>query len=94
MRPASGHRGTHRYLRRVVDAMLYVFHEGCQWRYLPDSFGPCTRVWSQLRRWSRNGTWARALTVLARRLWPTAAFSRSPETDRSCSGSRRWRSPA
>src|SRR4051794_41280569 len=23
-----------------------------------------TRVWSQFRRWSRNGTWARALTVL------------------------------
>ena len=51
-------------LRRVVDAMLYVSHTGCQWRYLPESFGPWTRVWSQFRRWSRNGTWARALTVL------------------------------
>lgn len=27
-------------LRRVVDAMLYVSHAGCQWRYLPESFGP------------------------------------------------------
>ena len=44
--------------------MLYVAHTGCQWRYLPESFGPWTRVWSQFRRWSRNGTWARALTVL------------------------------
>ena len=51
-------------LRTVVDAMLYVSHTGCQWRYLPGSFGPWTRVWSQFRRWSRNGTWARALTVL------------------------------
>jgi putative transposase len=51
-------------LRRVVDAMLYVSHTGCQWRFLPESFGPWTRVWSQFRRWSRNGTWARALTVL------------------------------
>jgi putative transposase len=51
-------------LRRVVDAMLYVSHTGCQWRYLPESFGPWPRVWSQFRRWSRNGTWARALTVL------------------------------
>jgi transposase len=51
-------------LRRVVDAMLYVSHTGCQWRYLPESFGPWTRVWSQFRRWSRNGTWTRALTVL------------------------------
>ena len=50
-------------LRSVVDAMLYISHTGCQWRFLPESFGPWTRVW-QFRRWSRNGTWARALTVL------------------------------
>ncbi len=51
-------------LRTVVDAMLYIAQTGCQWRYLPASFGPWTRVWSQFRRWSRNGTWAQALTVL------------------------------
>jgi transposase len=51
-------------LRRVVDGMLYISHTGCQWRFLPESFGPWTRVRSQFRRWSRNGTWARALTVL------------------------------
>ena len=31
-------------LRRTVDSMLYIAHTGCQWRYLPDSFGPWTRV--------------------------------------------------
>ena len=51
-------------LRKVVDAMLYVSHTGCQWRFLPESFGAWARVWSQFRRWSRNGTWTRALTVL------------------------------
>ncbi|MCU1615128.1 MAG: family transposase [Frankiales bacterium] len=51
-------------LRRVVDAMLHMSHTGCRWRFLPESFGPWTRVWSQFRRWSRNGTWARALSVL------------------------------
>ena len=51
-------------LRTVVDAMLYIAQTGCQWRYLPQSFGPWTRVWSQSRRWSRNGTPAQALTVL------------------------------
>ncbi|MCW2806082.1 MAG: transposase [Marmoricola sp.] len=44
--------------------MLYIAHTCCQWRYLPASFGPWTRVWSQFRRWSRNGTGAQALTVL------------------------------
>jgi putative transposase len=48
----------------VVDAMLYIAPTGCQGRYLPQSFGPWTRVWSQFRRWSRNGTWAQAPTVL------------------------------
>lgn len=58
---APGKRGPRHAadLRRVVDAMLYISHTGCQWR-----FGPWTRVWSQFRRWSRNGTWSRALTVL------------------------------
>ena len=51
-------------IRHVVDAMLYISHTGCQWRFLPEQFGPWTRVWSQFRRWSRNGTWARVLTAL------------------------------
>ena len=44
--------------------MLYISHTGCQWRFLPGEFGPWTRVWSQFRRWSRNGMWARVLTAL------------------------------
>jgi putative transposase len=43
-------------LRTVVDAMLYIAQPGCQCRYLPESFGRWTRVWSQFRRWSHNGT--------------------------------------
>lgn len=39
---------------------------GCQWRCLLAEFGPWTRVWSQFRRWSRNGTWARLLAELHR----------------------------
>ena len=43
--PASGPKhGSD--LRLVVDAMLHVTQTGCQWRYLPDAFGPWTRVWS------------------------------------------------
>lgn len=51
-------------LRTVADAMLYIAQTGCRRRYLPESFGPWTRVWSQFRRWSRNQSWARALSVL------------------------------
>jgi putative transposase len=60
-----GKRGPkHRDMRTVVDGILYVTWTGCQWRYLPESFGAWTRVWSQFRRWSRNGTWARLVAVL------------------------------
>ena len=50
-------------LRTIIDAMLYVTHTGCQWRYLPGDFGGWTRVWSQFRRWSdpKNGTFERLL---------------------------------
>jgi putative transposase len=27
-------------LRRVADAVLYIAQTGCQWRFLPVSFGP------------------------------------------------------
>ena len=49
---APGKRGPRHApdLRSVVDAMLYISHTGCQWWFLPGSFGPWTRVWSQLRR--------------------------------------------
>jgi putative transposase len=43
-------------LPSVVNAMLHIAQTGCQWGYLPASFGPRTRVWSQFRRWSRNGS--------------------------------------
>jgi putative transposase len=44
-------------LRTVVDAMPYIAQTGCQRRRLPAAFGQWTRVWSQFRHWSRNGTW-------------------------------------
>lgn len=43
-------------LRTVVNGLLYIAHTGCQWRYLPNEYGPWERVWSQFRRWSANGT--------------------------------------
>ena len=51
-------------LRHVVDAILYISHTGYQWRFLPEEFGPWTRVWSQFRQWSHNETWTRALSEL------------------------------
>jgi len=52
----------------VIDGVLYIAHTGCQWRCLPPQFGPWTRVWSQFRRWYRNGLWSRLPAELHRQV--------------------------
>jgi putative transposase len=51
--------------REMVEAMLFLARTGCQWRYLPERYGPWTAVWAQWRRWRSNGVWARAMERLA-----------------------------
>jgi putative transposase len=49
----------------VVDAMLYIAQTGCQWRALPPGAVPSVDPsLVAVCRWSRNGAWARAVTVL------------------------------
>ena len=43
-------------VRDVVDALLYVLHTGCQWRYLPKDFPPKSTVWRYFDEWRHNGT--------------------------------------
>jgi transposase len=43
-------------LRDVVDAILYILHSGCQWRYLPKDFPPRSTVWRYFDEWRHNGT--------------------------------------
>ena len=42
--------------------MLFLGRTGCQWRYLPEPYGPWGAVWKQWCRWRANGVWARAMT--------------------------------
>lgn len=43
-------------LRDVVDAILYLLHTGCQWRYLPRDFPPKSTVWRYFDQWRKDGT--------------------------------------
>ena len=71
----------------MVEAILFVARTGCQWRYLPERFGPWGSVWQQWRRWRANGVWARAMTRLAEHIRRKhdrgAAPSRSVRSARS-----------
>ena len=40
-------------LRTIFDAIFYVLHTGCPWRYLPASFPPWQTVFSHFRRLRR-----------------------------------------
>lgn len=43
-------------MRDVFDAILYLVHTGCQWRYLPSDFPPKSTVWRYFDRWRRDGS--------------------------------------
>jgi transposase len=40
---------------QVLNAVLYVAEQGCQWRGLPQRFGRWHTVYTRLNRWSKNG---------------------------------------
>jgi transposase len=64
-------------LREVVNAVLYVLHEGCRWRALPHDFPPWQTVYWYFARWSDDGTLVRIHDVLRRRT--RAQLGRDPD---------------
>mgnify|MGYP002735753972 CR=1 FL=1 len=56
-RPGGRPRTTDK--REIVGAILYLLRAGCAWRLLPHDFPPWQTVYYYLRRWEREGIWAR-----------------------------------
>lgn len=50
--------------RQRFDALRYMTHTGCQWRYLPGDFGTWGQVWGSFQRWSRAGVFGPVLAGL------------------------------
>lgn len=50
--------------RMRFDALLYMTHTGCQWRFLPDDFGTWASVWGSFNRWSKAGVFGPVLLGL------------------------------
>jgi putative transposase len=51
-------------LRSIFNAIFYVLHTGCPWRYLPSNFPPWQTVFYHFRQFSRKGTWVLLLRAL------------------------------
>ena len=64
-------------LREVVNAILYVLHEGCRWRALPHDFPAWGTVYWYFARWTDDGTLVRIHDVLRRQVREQAG--RDPE---------------
>ncbi len=64
-------------LREVVNAVLYVVHEGCRWRALPHDFPPWQTVYWYFARWTDEGTLVQINAVLRRQVRDAAG--REPE---------------
>ena len=64
-------------LREVVNAILYVLHEGCRWRALPHDFPAWQTVYWYFARWSDDDTLVRIQDALRRQL--RAAAGRDPD---------------
>jgi len=63
--PRRGRPRTHP-LRRVLDAIFYVLHTGCQWRYLPIDFPPWQTVFYHFRQFRIKNTLHGLYTALHR----------------------------
>lgn len=54
--------------REIVNAISYLSHTGCQWRYLPHDFPPPHYVYQFFNTWCKNGLLARINTALRKEL--------------------------
>jgi transposase len=49
---------------QVLNAILYVAEQGCNWRSLPKRFGKWHTVYTRMNRWSRRGVLDRVFAQL------------------------------
>jgi transposase len=63
--PRSHVGGTAADNRLFVEAVLYRFRAGIQWRDLPERFGDWKIVHQRFGRWAKSGIFDRVFTLLA-----------------------------
>lgn len=60
--PVSNNRcGRWRDHRQVINGIIHRLSTGCQWRQLPEHFGPWQTAHKRQTLWSADGTWERLL---------------------------------
>jgi transposase len=57
--------------RQTINGILWIIHSGAPWRDLPERYGSWKTVYDRFRRWHRDGTLIKILSVLDLILPPT-----------------------
>lgn len=55
--PKTGGRPAKHSRREILNAVLYITHAGCPWRFLPRTFPPWSTVYGYFWRWSKVDIW-------------------------------------
>lgn len=76
-KPGSGRKRTVN-IREVVNALFYLTHTGCPWRYLPKDFPIWQHVYYYFVQWTDNDTLVTINTNLRRQIRITAARDADP----------------
>lgn len=63
--------------REIVNAILYLLHNGSVWRALPHDLPPWPTVWTYFREWREAGVWKTVHDTLHRQV--RVAEGRDPE---------------
>jgi transposase len=50
--------------RQVLNGILYVLLNGCQWAELPPNLGAYVTCWRRYTEWSKDGTWEKIWLAL------------------------------
>ena len=64
--------------REIVNAILYLLKEGCQWRSLPHDFPHWSTVRTYFDRWKRKKVWHRLNQILREELRVQQGRERKP----------------
>ncbi len=65
-------------LREVLNAIFYLLHTGCQWRWLPHEFPKWQTVYYYYRLWQRTGVWFQLNEALRLKVRQAAGHAEQP----------------
>jgi transposase len=82
--------------RQLIDGMRWRVRVGAPWRDVPPQYGSWSAVYALFRRWQRDGTWKRLLTVLqtiadaaGRVTWDVSVDSTTARAHQHAAGARK-----